>query len=115
MKILIVDDSTFIQKQIRKIVLAKYPDSEIVLAGNTNAARETFADNEFDFITIDYNMPGENGGVLLGDAIMRYPHAKIALLTANKQAAIREKVEKTGASFIPKPDFRDDLIQFLEP
>lgn len=113
MNILIVDDSSFIQKQIRKIALSVYPDANISLAGNVEEASAYFTDHEFDYITIDFNMPGQTGDVLMVEARERYPHAGLALLTANKQEAIRIKAEESGAEFIGKPDFRDELITFL--
>ncbi|MGZ3773351.1 MAG: chemotaxis protein CheB [Pseudobdellovibrionaceae bacterium] len=57
-KILIVDDSPTVRKVIAKILAADFDFAE---SGSALAADEALDKTKYDLITLDLNMPGENG------------------------------------------------------
>ena len=113
MKILIVDDSSFICKTVARIVAKEHPDWDYTIAHCADDAIALLEAEPFDIFTVDYNMPEKDGTHVIIAAKKRYPNAKIALLTANKQSAIQERAAELGIIFIPKPDFTQPLIEFL--
>lgn len=113
MKILIVDDSSFICKTVARIVAKEHPDWEYKMAHCADDAIALLEAEPFDYFTVDFNMPEKDGTHVIKAAKLKYPDAKIALLTANKQQAIVEKAAALGITFIPKPDFTAELTAFL--
>ncbi|MEI7610670.1 MAG: response regulator, partial [Rhodospirillaceae bacterium] len=67
-----------------------------------------------DYATIDYNMPGMNGIDLAALVKERYPTARIALLTANVQAALRKRAAELGVGFIDKPVNETKVAAFVD-
>ena len=65
------------------------------------------------YATIDYNMPGMNGIDLAALVKERYPTARIALLTANVQAALRKRAADLGVGFIDKPVNETKVAAFV--
>ncbi len=114
MRVLIVDDSHFITKTIRRILNNEHPDWEADIVHNAADALVKIETNVYDYFTIDYNMPGENGTVVVNAAQEKYPESKVALLTANQQKAMVKRAEDLGVTFIPKPDFTEALIAFFK-
>jgi len=113
MNVLVVDDSHFIQKSIRKIILSVNPDWQVDLANNGEEALELAGQKAYDVITLDYNMPGDDGATVLEKLRGQGVNAKFALITANKQGAIAEKAKEAGIEFIAKPNFKAGLIDFV--
>lgn len=113
MKMLVVDDSTFIRKSICRIVSQKEPEWEIDMAANGKEALSMVEQKHYDVATIDYNMPDMDGGFVISAIKKKSPDTKIALLTANRQNTTQEKAEQLGVNFIVKPDFTDALLDFI--
>jgi DNA-binding NarL/FixJ family response regulator len=60
-KVLIVDDKDFIRKGL-KAILSKYKDLKIEAEANDgNEALQIIAENKFDVVLMDINMPNMNG------------------------------------------------------
>lgn len=102
-KLLIVDDSKLARMMIRTIVEEHYPDIDIEEATNADEALVTQESHSFEYMTIDFNMPGMNGLELAEKMKATQPNSKMYLLTANIQDAIRNKAADLGVEFIPKP------------
>jgi len=102
-RVLVIDDSRVSRMMIRAIVLDKHPDWVVEEAGNGDEALAKIQAATFDLITIDYNMPGMDGLEFATRARALGITAKLALLTANIQDAIREKAESLAIQFVKKP------------
>jgi DNA-binding response OmpR family regulator len=113
MKVLIVDDSHFITKTIERILLSEHPNWQTDVVHSTEEALKQIENKAYDYVTVDYNMPGENGSVVVSEVQAKYPTAKVALLTANKQKAMVNRAAEMGVTFIPKPDFTEALKAFF--
>ncbi len=117
--ILIVDDSRVSRMLIRAIITQAYPTLTIVEAGNgdelLNKLPELDTTHNFQFATVDLNMPGSIDGLaLVTELIKRYPNIKAGLLTANIQDAIRQKAENLGIRFIAKPITEEKILAFIQ-
>lgn len=98
---------------VARIVEKEHPDWEYKIANCADDAIALLENEPFDYFTVDFNMPEKDGTHVIKAAKLKYPDAKIALLTANKQQAIVDKAAALGIHFIPKPDFTADLIKFI--
>jgi len=67
----------------------------------------------YDYMLVDFNMPGMNG-LELGEKLRaQFPDAVIALLTANIQQEIQNKAENLGLDFIPKPPTEEKIRDYI--
>lgn len=113
MRCLIADDSMAMRALISSIVKQCKPGCEVVQAANGDEALAHIEAAGFDYYTLDYTMPGVDGGEVAARIRERDAEAKIALVTANRQAAIQERAEALGVLLIPKPDIIQPLVAFF--
>ncbi|PJZ81509.1 response regulator transcription factor [Leptospira meyeri] len=115
-KALIVDDSTVTRLMIRKIILDKYPEWEILEASSADDANTLLSENQdVDFFTLDQNMPGTLSGLDLAEELKKnYKDTKIILITANIQDAIRNRAKTIGIEFVEKPVTAEKIIPHLD-
>ncbi len=112
--ILIVDDSMVSRMMIRAIVAEAEPSWQILEAKNSQEAVDKIKSVSVDFVTLDMNMPGENGLQVAPRLMTESPNANIALMTANVQDSVRCTAEELGLTFIPKPITEENVLQFIQ-
>ncbi|MEI6559005.1 MAG: response regulator [Rhodospirillaceae bacterium] len=111
---LIVDDARLARKMVRSFVAKARPDLVIFEAAEGEEALTVLAGlKTLHYATIDYNMPGMNGIDLAALVKQRCPDARIALLTANVQAALRKRAAELGIGFIDKPINETKIAAFV--
>ncbi|WP_145325973.1 response regulator transcription factor [Paenibacillus xylanexedens] len=104
MKVLIVEDSIFVQKLLRKLIVDHFPECEIQIANNGEQGYNLFQEFKPDFITTDLLMPDLNGQEMLRMIREVDSKVKIIILSADIQKTTREEVESLGVSgFLNKP------------
>lgn len=111
--ILIIDDSRVSRMMVKAIAKQKYPDAIIFEAGNADETLALDITEDLTHIICDYNMPGMDGLTLCEELKKRHPNTFINLLTANIQAAIRNKAEDMGIHFTKKPVTEDRILNIL--
>ncbi len=108
-KILLVDDAAFMRMLI-KDALAKNGYTDIVEAGDGEAACEVYAAEKPDLVIMDITMPKKMGIDALKDIKESDPAAKVIMCSAMGQDLIVSDAIKLGAlDFVVKP-FRADRI-----
>lgn len=112
-KILLVDDSRISRLMLKAIIKANYPGWEIIEAEDGETALKLCQYTQFDFISLDMNMPGRDGLTISPELQDLCPGAKIALLTANFQERVKDKAQAQGLSFIPKPITEEKIVDYL--
>lgn len=113
MRCLIADDSMAMRALIAGIVQQVMPGCEVVQAASGDEALARLEEGAFDYYTLDYTMPGVDGGQVAARVRERDPAARIALVTANRQAAIQARAAALDARLIPKPDIVEPLAAFF--
>ena len=93
-KILIVEDSEFLNKTIFAILNTK-KNYSIEQSFDFAQASKKLKENEYDFILLDLNLPDGYGEDLVND-IKNLSKAKIIVLTAEVDKQIRESLFKNG-------------------
>ncbi len=110
---LIVDDSRMARMMVKKFIGDIHPQWPIEEAASGEEALEKAAEQKFDLITLDYNMPGMDGIEVAEIIRPRLPDARIVLLTANVQDSIRTQADELGLDFIAKPINEEKIIDYV--
>lgn len=114
LRVLIVDDSRVSRMMSTALVKQLRPGVEIFEAADGNAALAVLESNSADVGILDMNMPGMTGLELAEAMRARKCEARLALLTANVQDAIRLRAEAQGVRFFRKPITEAVITQILD-
>jgi len=113
MKCLLVDDSRMSRMMIKKILATAHPEWGIMEAADGKEAIDLAKGAELDIILLDYNMPVMDGGEAAKILRPLFPNAKVAFLTANVQAAIKNLAIELKIDFIPKPITEAKILKYV--
>jgi len=102
-KILIVDDSALVRKQLRGLI--EDLDFEIDIAKNGQEAIDKALENDYDVITMDINMPVLDGISAVKEIMKKNPTAilMVSSLTSENASVTMEAMEYGAIDFILKP------------
>jgi CheY-like chemotaxis protein len=101
-KILIVDDSSFQRRTIRRALAQA--DHEIIEASDGAEAMQLIALHAPDCVLTDLIMPGTDGFAVLEALRDQHSHIPIIVITADIQSTTRQRCLELGAvGFIQKP------------
>jgi len=109
----IVDDSRLSRMLVRNFAIETKPDWNLIEAASGDEALTMCEGKDIDVMTIDYNMPGMDGITLSVKLRLKFPDAKIALLTANIQSSIKKQAQEVGIDFIQKPITQEKIEDYL--
>lgn len=112
--ILVIDDSKLARLIINGIFTACYPHWKVIEAEDVADALEKCKGAAFDAVSLDVNMPGQDGLTFAPRLKEMYPEVPIALLTANIQPKVQERAKELALFFIPKPITKDKLTHFMQ-
>ncbi len=121
-KVLIVDDSALVRKQLREIIATLNFDIDI--AKNGQEAVEKASEEDFDVITMDVNMPIMDGLTAVGEIMKKNPSAilMVSSLTSEDASTTIEAMELGAIDYIAKPgtmnvgkrENRDEILEKVE-
>lgn len=109
--ILIVDDDGPLLAELVRILTAqKYL---VTCAGSAETGVEAARAQDFDFVFLDYRLPGKNGSWFMRHASLA-DNTKVLLLTAFANRQLIDEIMKLGASgYLVKPIDEDELFIHL--
>ena len=114
-KILIVDDSKFVKKQLSKILTSEGFEVVGTAAHGAEAVdkyKEMQAD--IDLVTMDITMPGMDGITAMEKIIQFDSSAKVVMVSAlGKQDLVKKSFMLGASNYIVKPLNRDKVIERL--
>lgn len=113
-KVLIVDDSLSMRMLISNVAQKCLKEVEITHFGSAEEALEQIKTTPFNFYSIDYTLPGMSGIDLIKEVRRFNKNATIALVTANKQEAVKNRARRAGVTMIEKPDIEAPLFNFFK-
>lgn len=103
MKVLIVDDNQTVRRVIRDYLPASCV--EVFECSDGQEALLLYEKHEPDWVLMDWQMPEMDGASAIRKIISRYPHARICMVTAFDDEAIRRDAFDSGAvGFLLKDD-----------
>jgi len=114
MKILIVDDSRFLQNFLIKLIKLYLPEGELFVANNGLEAFDLYQKEKPAFVLTDLLMPELNGQELLR-LIKEYDaQAKVIVISADIQHSTREEAFQLGAlAFFNKPLSKETAAELI--
>lgn len=101
--LLIVDDSLMSRQILRNRFRKLRGDWQIIDCDNGLDAIEVARQVQPDFVTMDLNMPQLPGLDAASSIRALLPQARIALVTANAQDAVKQRAAEMGWACITKP------------
>jgi len=113
--VLIVDDSRVSRMLTRQYIQVRHADWVVEEAANGDEAIAKAKGLQPDLVLLDVNMPGMNGVDAAAALRTMLPKAHISLLTANIQAATRQRAEEIGVGFMEKPITAERIAQLIAP
>ena len=113
-KILIVDDATFMRTLVKDILVPK--GYEIAgEATNGNEAMQKYEELKPDLVTMDITMKEKDGLEAARDILLKYPDARIIMVTALGQEKMLVDSIKLGVKdFVVKPFEPERIISAVE-
>lgn len=102
-RLLIVDDSRMSRLILQGLVAQAHPEWTIVHASSGEEALQLALSQPVDLVSMDFNMHGMNGLEAALALRKMLPKVPIAILTANVQSVLQDRIEEAGIVFIAKP------------
>ena len=101
-KILAVDDDLTFVESLKKVLTGKYYYVDTLLTSTD--VLKNLANTSYDALLLDVNMPGLSGIEILKEAIYRFPHLPVIIISGQSTIKIAVEAMKLGAyDFIEKP------------
>ncbi|MCK5574774.1 MAG: response regulator [Sphingomonadales bacterium] len=114
MIILIVDDSKVARMAVARHISMLGEDHEIWESHDVPSGLEKVSEAIPDKAIVDLNMPGPDGLTLVAALIENgMSPSNIAVLTANIQGAVKNRVQDLGAQFLAKPTSAEQIAGFI--
>lgn len=111
--VLVVDDSRVSRLMARQYILAAHPDWVVEEANTGEEALQKAEAIAPALVILDVNMPGMGGVAAAEQLRVICPKARITLLTANVQSAIRNRAQELGIGFAEKPITEERIAKVL--
>jgi CheY-like chemotaxis protein len=113
-RVLVVDDSSTMRNIVRKVLTnCRFP-LEIFEATDGLDALKQLGAGKFDFIFLDYNMPGLDGIEMLTQIKRQHPRTEIIVMTSAQDEALARRARDAGAAgFLKKPFYPADIDTVL--
>lgn len=113
-RILVVDDATFIRDMVKKQLREKIPGVQVVDAVDGNRAVAQLKSQAVDLILSDWEMPGMSGEELLRWVRGQEQHSQtpfVMVTSRGDRGHVVKAVEAGVSDFISKPFTPDELIK----
>lgn len=112
---LLVDDHTLFSLGIREMLTGKIPGASVDTADSAASARDLLDTKGFDFLLLDYLIPGTNVEEFLQEVRTRYPDIRILIVSGLSDASIIKRCFSLGANgFLSKSINYSEFLTALE-
>ena len=123
-KVIIVDDSNFLAKQIKKFMEEEMKFEVLGLGKDGNEAVELYKEHKPDLVTMDLTMPNKDGKQAIIEILEEFPDATILVVSAVKGNTMLECMKLGAKGYVEKPlkfaeavfveDFKSSIEEALE-
>lgn len=94
--IMLVEDNAMFRQQIRDVLLARFPSTEVREAANGDEALKEVDRDCPELIVMDIRLPGKNGLELAKEIRSMHPHVVVIILTSYDFPEYREATDNFG-------------------
>ena len=111
MRILLADDHHLVREAIASYLTRAAPDITCIEAADFQQVRERLADDTaFDFVILDYRMPGMNGLAGLDEVKGYLPQIAVAILSGAMDSDEAERALERGAAGVIMKNLRGTAL-----
>jgi DNA-binding NarL/FixJ family response regulator len=115
MKLLIIDDHFIIGAGFALVLKNEYPDLDSEVISNPELGFEMFAENEYDLVVIDINMPNIDARQLLSKLLLKKPHSKVLVFSVYPESIYAKPFLQLGAKgFLNKESKESEIIRAVK-
>jgi DNA-binding NarL/FixJ family response regulator len=110
-RILIVDDHEVVRRGLKQILIEEFPKAHISEAEDSPSALQCLANEAFDLVLLDINIPGRSGLDLLEEIKRLQAKTPVLVLSASPEEDFALRCLKLGAAgYITKRSASDELV-----
>jgi len=114
LKILIIDDHPIFRQGL-KLILDELAPLHIYEASNSEESINILKNNLIDLVTLDINLPGQDGVQLFNILKKEFPKIKVIVVSMYNSEIIKNEFFKNGAAgFISKDEVSDILLSSVK-
>ena len=112
MKALLIDDHTLFRDALGLLIGARFPELELLAAGDLAGALATLAAHtDVRLVLLDLNLPDSQGLASITRLREAAPEARLVVLSADdRPETVEQAIEQGACGFVPKTS-RGDLLQ----
>ena len=107
--VIIVDDSTFLSKQISEFFTSQLGFNVLEIGRDGNEAVELYRQHRPDLVTMDLTMPNKDGKSAIDEILAEFPEARILVISAVKGNTVLECLNRGAKGYVEKP------LKFSDP
>jgi two-component system chemotaxis response regulator CheY len=107
--VLIVDDSSFLSKQISEFFSTQLGFEVVAIGKDGIEAVELYRKHVPDLLTIDLTMPNKDGKTAIDEILAEFPDARILVISAVKGNTVLECLNRGAKGYVEKP------LKFADP
>lgn len=114
LRILLIDDHAVFREGLKAVLRGFTADTVLDEAGDSAQALERAAQQGYDLVLLDLDLPGRNGLAVLGDLREALAATPVVIVSGSGEAHIvRQAIERGAMGFIPKTSTQDVLVKAL--
>lgn len=102
-KVVVVDDSSFLAKEISEFLSAQMGLSVVGVGRDGNEAVELYRSHRPDLITMDLTMPRKDGRTAIQEILKEFPAANILVISAVRGKMVVECLKLGIKGYVEKP------------
>ncbi len=115
MRILIVDDHSFLRRGIREILLEQGGVSEVGEAEDGGEAMRQLRNAPWDLVLLDLNLPGRRGVDVLKEIKQAHPEVAVLIVSSHPEEQYAVRLIRSGAhGYLTKDSAPERLIHAIE-
>jgi two-component system chemotaxis response regulator CheY len=107
--VIIVDDSTFLSKQISDFFVSQLGFQVLAIGKDGNDAVELYRKHKPDLVTMDLTMPNKDGKTAINEILAEFADARILVISAVKGNTVLECLNSGAKGYVEKP------LKFSDP
>ncbi len=101
--VVVVDDSSFLKKQLVQFFEDKLGFSIVGDGNDGNDAVDLYKQHQPDLITLDITMPNKDGQQAMEEILKEFPDANILMISAVRGEAMLECMNSGAKGYVEKP------------
>ncbi|MFF2092381.1 response regulator [Paenibacillus sp. NPDC058174] len=115
MNILVVDDEKVIREGIKRTLINRFPQYNVLLAASPEEAVIQLRKDRVDIVLTDILMPGMSGLEMMNLTAASYPDMKWVVISAHSEFSYAQEAVRLGAKdYLLKPIGKDVLVEMIE-